>query len=55
LPKKINNLYYNYFNYDNYVWTKIRSIKKIQNYTGNLFYIKTKNNNPYLTDIGFIS
>lgn len=55
LPKKINNLYYNYFNYDNNIWTKIRSIKKIQNYTGNLFYIKTKNNNPYLTDIGFIS
>lgn len=55
IPKKISNIYYNYFNYDNYVWTKIRSIKKIPNYNGNLFYIKSKSGNPYLSDIGLIS
>lgn len=55
IPKKISNLYYNYFNYNNYVWTKIRSVKKINNYNGNLYYIKSKSGNPYLSDIGLIS
>lgn len=55
MPKKISKLYYNYFNYNNYVWTKIKSINKIQNYNGNLYYIKSKSGNPYLTDIGIIS
>ena len=55
IPKKINNLYYNYFNYNNNVWIKIRSIKKVNNYNGNLIYIKSKSGNPYLSDIGLIS
>ncbi len=41
--------------YDNFIWNKIKSIKKINNFTGNLLYIKCKSNRPYLTDIGFIS
>lgn len=55
IPKKINKFHYNYCNYKNFIWTKIRSIKKVPNYTGNLFYIKTKSGNPYLSDIGLIS
>lgn len=41
--------------YDNFIWTKIKSLKKINNFTGNLLHIKLKSNNPYLSDIGFIS
>ena len=41
--------------YDNFIWNKIKSIKKINNFTGNLLYIKVKSNRPYLSDIGFIS
>lgn len=55
IPKKISNLYYNYFNYNDNVWIKIRSIKKVNNYNGNLIYIKSKSGNPYLSDIGLIS
>jgi len=55
IPKKITNMYYNYFNYNKTVWIKIKSIKKIPNYNGNLFYIKSKSGNPYLSDIGIIS
>ncbi len=55
MPKKINKSYYNYCNYNNFIWTKIRNIKKVPNYTGNLFYIKTKSGRPYLSDIGLIS
>jgi hypothetical protein len=55
IPKKITNMYYNYFNYNKIVWTKIRSIKKVPNYNGNLYFIKTKSGNPYLSDIGIIS
>jgi hypothetical protein len=55
MTKKINKSYYNYCNYNNFIWTKIRNIKKVPNYTGNLFYIKTKSGRPYLSDIGLIS
>lgn len=55
LPKKISNIYHNYFNYNNFVWVKMKSIKKIQNYNGNLYYIKSRSGNPYLSDIGIIS
>lgn len=55
IPKKINKSYYNYCNYNNFIWTKLRSINKFPNYTGHLFYIKTKSGNPYLSDIGLIS
>ena len=55
IPKKINKSYYNYCNYNNFIWTKIRNIKKVPNYTGTLFYIKTKSGGPYLSDIGLIS
>lgn len=53
--KKINeNVNYNFI-HNNFIWNKIKSIKKKSNYTGNLFNIKLKSNNPYLTAIGFIS
>jgi len=55
IPKKINKYYYNHCNYNDNVWVKIRNIKKIQNYTGHLFYIKTKSGNPYISDVGVIS
>lgn len=55
IPKKISKFHYNYCNYKNFIWTKIRSIKKVNNYTGHLFYIKTKSGNPYLSDMGIIS
>ena len=41
--------------HNNFIWTKIKSMKKTNNYTGFLFHIKLKSNNPYLSDIGFIS
>lgn len=55
LPKIIKNYYYNYFNYNNLLWNKIKSIKKINNFNGYLFSIKLKSNNYFLTNIGLIS
>jgi len=44
----------NNFIYDNFVWNKIKYIKKID-YTGNLYSLSLKSNNFYLTELGFIS
>lgn len=44
----------NKFIYNNYVWNKIKYIKKID-YTGNLYSLCLKSNNFYLTEFGFIS
>ena len=44
----------NNFIYDNFVWNKIKYIKKID-YTGNLYSLSLKSNNFYLTEFGFIS
>jgi hypothetical protein len=44
----------NNFIYDNYVWNKIKNIKKIE-YTGNLYSLQLKSNNFYLTEFGLIS
>jgi len=44
----------NNFIYDNFIWNKIKSIKKID-YTGNLYSISLKSNNFYLTELGLIS
>lgn len=43
------------FNYNNLLWNKIKSIKKVPNFNGNLYTLKLKTNNFYLTDLGFIS
>ena len=50
IPKKIFS-----FTYDKFIWNKIKSIKKINDYQGNLYSLKLKNNNYFLTDMGFIS
>lgn len=44
----------NNFIYDNFIWNKIRYIKKVD-YTGNLYSLSLKSNNFYLTEFGFIS
>jgi hypothetical protein len=54
ISKNLKNCHYNYFNYDNFVWSKIRNIKKF-NYNGLLYRIVLMEDNPYLTDIGIIS
>ena len=45
----------NYFIYDNYIWTKIKRIEKIDKYTGILYKLNIKNKENYLTEIGIIS
>lgn len=52
VPKKDDNYH---FNYKKFTWNRIKSIKKMPNYNGNLYYIKLKSNNPYFSDVGFIS
>lgn len=44
----------NNFIYDNFVWNKIRYIKKVD-FTGNLYSLTLKTNNFYLTEFGLIS
>jgi hypothetical protein len=46
----------NYFIYNNYIWFKIKKIVKTQvNYNGPLLSLKLKNNDKFLSEIGFIS
>ena len=54
IPKKISDCYYYYFNYDLHIYNKIRNIKKVY-IKGFLYSLKLKNNNFFLTDLGFIS
>jgi len=55
IPKKINeNINFNFI-FNNFTWNKIKFIKKIPNFTGNLYNIRLKSNNPFFSDIGFIS
>lgn len=54
MSKKLNNMHYNYFNYNNNVWNKIRIIKKID-YSGFLYRVTLMDECPYLTELGFIS
>ena len=49
------NLEKNYFIYNNYIWTKIKRIEKIEKYTGVLYKLNMKNKDSYLTEIGIIS
>lgn len=44
----------NNFIYGDFVWNKIRYIKKVD-FTGNLYSLSLKNNNYYLTEFGLIS
>jgi hypothetical protein len=46
---------YNYFIYDNYIWNKIKYIKKIEVLKCNLYSLTLKNNAEILTDVGIIS
>jgi hypothetical protein len=55
VSKTLSTIHYNYFNYNNFLWNKIKSIKKVPNFNGNLYTLKLKTNNFYLTDMGFIS
>ena len=45
----------NYFIYNNFLWTKIKRIEKIEKYTGVLYKLNMKNNENYLSEIGVIS
>ena len=46
----------NYFIYNNYIWFKIKKIVKTPvNYNGPLLSLKLKNNDKFLSEIGFIS
>ena len=44
----------NNFIYDNMSWNKIKSFKKV-NYNGNLYLLKLKSNNFFLSEMGIIS
>ena len=55
ISKKINENSNSNFIFNNFYWNKIKSIKKTTNFNCNLFNIKLKSNNPFLSDIGFIS
>lgn len=58
IPKHINKSGYNFFIYDNYIWNRVKSIKKINDYNGYLYTIHLKDNNKnkkMLTDMGIIS
>lgn len=45
----------NYFIYDNYIWTKIKRIEKVEKFTGVLYKLNMKNKESYLSEIGIIS
>jgi len=45
----------NYFVYNNYLWTKIKRIEKIEKYTGFLYKLIMRNKDNYLSEIGIIS
>ena len=52
---KINkNVSNKYFISNNYIWNKIRNIKKVD-FNGNLYNLKLNSGKPYLTEIGIIS
>jgi len=54
VPRKLTSYYHCYFNYNNQIHNKVKSIKKTQ-MKGFLYSLKLKTNNFYLTDMGFIS
>ena len=49
------NVEKDYFIYDNYIWTKIKRIEKVEKYTGVLYKLNLKNKENYLSEIGIIS
>lgn len=58
IPTHINKIGYNFFIYDNYIWYKVKSVKKINDFNGNLYTIELKDNNKnkkMVSDIGIIS
>ena len=54
ISRKLSKIHFNYFNYDETVWNKIRNIKKID-YNGFLYKLVLMDDCPYLTEIGLIS
>jgi len=54
ISRKLNKNHFNYLNYDEYVWNKIRNIKKVD-YNGYLYKLEMMDNCPYLTELGLIS
>ena len=55
IPQSLEENESNYFIYDNYIWSRIKKICKTDKYFGQLYTIKMKNNNKYLTEVGIIS
>ena len=55
IPQSLEENENNYFIYDNYIWSRIKKIGKTDKYFGQLYTIKMKNNNKYLTEVGIIS
>ena len=55
IPQTFEENEKNYFIYDNYIWSRIKKIGKTDKYFGQLYTIKMKNNNKYLTEVGIIS
>ena len=57
IPQSLDNINdNNYFVYDNYIWSKVKKIVRAQDkYFGQLYNLKMKDNNNYLTEIGVIS
>jgi len=54
ISRNLKTCHYHYFNYDNIVWNRIRSIKKF-NYNGFLYRIVLMEDSPYLSELGLIS
>jgi hypothetical protein len=57
IPQSLDNTSdNNYFIYDNYIWSKVKKIVRAQDkYFGQLYNLKMKDNNKYLTEVGVIS
>jgi len=57
IPQSLDNISdSNYFVYDNYIWSKVKKIVRAQDkYFGQLYNLKMKDNNKYLTEVGIIS
>jgi len=54
ISRKLSKNHFNYLNYDEYVWNKIRNIKKVD-YNGYLYKLELVDNCSYLTELGLIS
>jgi len=58
IPVHVNKIGYNFFIFDNYIWYKVKSVKKINDFTGYLYTFELKDNNKnkkIISDVGVIS